>query len=185
MSEKPNENIEQLKYPIGKFKLPENITSDSISEWISVIDLFPEKLKHEVENLNTSQLNTAYRPGGWTVKQLVHHLADSHINSYVRLKLTLTEDEPTIKPYFEDRWAKLIDSEVIPVEESLNILSSLHKRWVAILKSLSEQDWQTKKYYHPESKRYVPLTEYGALYCWHCNHHLLHITKLKEKMGWD
>ncbi len=177
------ENIEQLRYPIGRFKAQADFSSDKLHEWISTIEFFPQKLKKEVENLNSTQLNTPYREGGWKVKQLVHHLADSHINAYIRLKLTLTEDEPTVKPYFEDRWANLIDSEIIPVEESFKLLNALHKRWAAILKNLSDKEWQ-RNYFHPENKNHVSLREMTALYSWHCDHHLAHITSLKQRMGW-
>lgn len=178
-----DENIEKLRYPIGKFKLPENLSADKIQTWVLNIETFPERLKSEVENLSDSQLNTPYRPGGWTVKQVVHHLADSHMNAYIRVKLTLTEDEPSIKPYFQDKWAELKDSEIVPAEESLKLLSALHNRWTSILKNLSEEEWQ-RKYYHPENRNYVSLKEMTALYSWHCNHHLAHITGLKQRMGW-
>lgn len=183
MNDLSNEKLEQLRYPIGRFKYPEEYSEEQMKEWIINIENFPANLKKEVENLSESQLNTPYRPGGWTIKQLVHHLADSHINSYVRLKLTLTEDEPAIKPYFEERWATLKDSELVPVEESLKLLDGLHKRWTAILKNLTEAQWE-RKYFHPENKKLVSIKAMTALYSWHCNHHLTHITNLKQKKGW-
>jgi DinB superfamily len=183
IAEPGNENIEYLRYPLGRYKAPEEFSDSKIINWVSNIESFPAKLKSEVDNLNDSQLNTSYREDGWTVKQVVHHLADSHLNAYIRVKLTLTEDEPTVKPYFEYKWAKLIDSEIVPIGESLKLLRGVHQRWAAILKNLSEEEWQ-RRYFHPENKSYVSLKEMTALYSWHCDHHLAHITSLKQRMGW-
>lgn len=169
-----NENSEQLKYPIGKFSFPETINKEDINKWISDIEDLPDQLSRIVIPLNDDQLETYYREGGWTVRQVVHHLVDSHINSYVRFKLTLTEETPTIKPYFEDRWAELPDNTLVPVQISMDLLKSLHTRWVALLKALSREDLQ-RKFYHPEADRTIRLTQNLALYAWHGKHHLAHV----------
>lgn len=175
--------LETLRYPIGKYKRPETITNQDLQEWISTIAQFPAKLRKETEGLNDEQLDTPYRPEGWTVRQVVHHCADSHINSVVRFKWTLTEDKPTIKPYLEARWAELDDTKLMPIATTLTLIDTLHERWVYLLNSLTESDWQ-KTYFHPESGREFNLGEVAALYAWHCNHHLAHITSLKERMNW-
>ncbi len=175
--------LQKLRFPVGEYKPAENISADDIKNYISVIEHFPEKLRDAVEKLSEEQVDTRYRPEGWTVKQLIHHLADSHMNSYIRFKLTLTEDKPTIKPYFEDRWAELPDGKSAPAEISLSLLDSLHKRWVLMLKNLSSEQLK-RTFYHPEYKKEVPLDELIHLYAWHCDHHLAHIVKLKERMKW-
>ena len=177
------QELEQLKYPIGRFKNPENFTPEFLENCISVIENFPENLRREVINLSDNQLDTPYRENGWTVRQVVHHCADSHINSILRFKLALTEEKPTIKPYFEDRFAELADSKNFPIEASLQILEGTHKRWVAILKSLSDEDLQ-KTFIHPEHNKEFTLQTNIAIYAWHCNHHLAHITSLKKRMNW-
>ena len=175
--------LEKLKYPIGKFKKPEVFTKELIKSYIEAIETFPARLKKEVEHLTDSQLDTSYREKGWTIRQVVHHCADSHINGLVRLKLALTEDKPTIKPYFEERWAELTDSKTMPVAVSLKLIDGLHTRWAYLLKSLSGKDLE-KSFIHPEHGRELNLKEYLGSYAWHCNHHLAHITTLKQKMGW-
>ena len=168
------ENIEHLRYPIGKFKFPESITPAQTNQWINEIEALPQQLTKIVKPLNVKQLNTRYREGGWTIRQVVHHLVDSHINSYVRFKLTLTENTPTIKPYFEDRWAELPDNNLIPVQVSLDLLKNLHVCWTTLLKALSWDDLQ-REFYHPENKRNIKLAQNLALYAWHGKHHLAHI----------
>ena len=175
--------IETLKYPIGKYKSPDSFSKRLTDEWIQTISELPEKLNSVVKNLSDSQLDTPYRDGGWTVRQVVHHLVDSHMNSYIRFKLALTEDTPTIKPYFEARWAELDDAKNAPVEFSLTMLEALHKRWVFFLKKLSEEDLK-KKFHHPESNKDFELRAILALYAWHCEHHLAHINNLAERKGW-
>lgn len=172
------------RYPVGEFEKPTEITGQCLSEWIWEIELFPGKLKQEVETLNGQQLNINYREGGWTIRQLVHHCADSHSNALIRFKLALTEKEPVIKPYFEARWAELPDSREIPVNVSLQILEGLHTRWVYLLRKLTVADWR-KFYFHPEfeDKKFM-LDEATGLYAWHCRHHLAHITNLKKSKGW-
>ena len=175
--------IEELKYPIGKFVKPDSYTPQVLHQYILDIELFPSRLRVEVETLTDDQLDTHYRPGGWTIRQVVHHCADSHMNSFVRFKLALTEDTPTIKPYFEDRWAVLADSKSMPVEPALKLLEGLHQRWVVVLKSLSEKDFE-KKFVHPEREKEIRLNETLGIYAWHCHHHLAHITSLKKTNHW-
>lgn len=175
--------IEELRYPIGKFTVKRPIAPADLTTFIADIANLPSQLNKAVEGLTEVQLDTPYRPGGWTIRQVVHHLADSHINSYLRFKLALTENKPTIKPYQEDAWAKLIDAKEAPVDLSLRLLESLHGRWVILLKSLSEADLQ-ETFIHPEHGKEVPLDINVAIYSWHSRHHLAHITKLKERMGW-
>ena len=173
---------EQIRYPIGKFKSPETVNATNILNWMDTIEKFPERLTKEVTALNDSQLDTPYREEGWTVRQVVHHVADSHMNAYIRFKLTLTEDTPTIKPYLEARWAELPDSKA-PITLSLPIVEGVHKRWIIILKSMKSDDFE-KKMFHPEHHKELILKNVLALYAWHCNHHLAHITSLKEKKNW-
>lgn len=177
------QELEDLKYPIGRFKKPENFTQSFITDSIAVIANFPGILKKEVENLTEQQLDTPYREDGWTVRQVVHHCADSHMNSLLRFKWALTEEKPTIKPYFEDRFALLPDAIHFPIDASLQILEGTHKRWIAILESLSAEDLQ-KTFIHPENQRTLTLQINIAIYAWHCNHHLAHITHLKKRMNW-
>lgn len=175
--------LEQLKYPIGKFENPEIVTEGQLAQWIATIAAFPAKLKHEVSHLTDEQLDTPYRPEGWTVRQVVHHCADSHINSFVRFKLALTEDKPTIKPYWEDRWATLPDGKTIPIEYSLMILEGLHYRWATLLNSLTTEDL-IRTFIHPGQGREIELLENIGLYAWHSEHHLAHITALKKRENW-
>lgn len=177
-------DIEQLKNPTGKYKRPETFTKEQFKDWINTIELFPSKLIKEVSNLSEEQLNTPYRPEGWTIRQVIHHCADSHSNAFTRFKLAMTEDKPTIKPYHEDRWAKLPDTSEAPIESSFKILEGLHERWIILLKSMNDEDFK-RKFIHPEMGRELEIRETLALYAWHCNHHLAHITSLKERMNWS
>ena len=170
------------RYPIGKFDKNIIVTPELRKDFINTIESLPADLKKEVEPLNDEQLNTRYREGGWTVKQVVHHLADSHMNSYVRFKLALTEDNPTIKTYEEHLWAELKDSFETPVSVSLTLIESLHTRWTVLLRSLTGEDFG-KTIQHPELGN-ISLNWMLALYSWHCKHHLAHITELKKRMGW-
>jgi|SRR5690348_656566 len=170
-----------LRYPIGKFQPLENVTDIQCRAFIDAIAETPKKLKAAIEGLGEHQLDTPYRPGGWTVRQVVHHVPDSHMNSYVRFKLALTEDEPTIKPYDEARWAELTDSKA-PVELSLQLLENLHKRWVLLLNSLTPSNWQ-RKFRHPE-RGMMTLDENVQLYAWHGRHHVAHITALRQRNNW-
>jgi hypothetical protein len=179
-----NEEIEQLKYPIGRFRSPAEFSKTSFEKWIQIIADLPAKLEAAVIHLDDEQLDTPYREGGWTIRQVVHHLADSHLNSYVRFKLAMTEDLPTIKPYHEDRWAELEDAKHAPVSISISLLETLHNRWVLFLRTLSEDDFR-RKFHHPESNKDFELRSILALYAWHCNHHLAHITTLSDRKGWN
>ena len=178
-----NQELEQLRYPIGKYQKPHIITQDHLNQYLIDIEELPEKLGIAVANLSHQQLDTPYRPRGWTVRQVVHHIPDSHLNSYIRFKWTLTEDNPTIKAYFEERWAELPDSRETPVEVSLHLLDGLHKRWIILLRSLSPQQLK-RKFVHSETDRSIQLDENIGLYAWHGNHHLAHITSLRKRMGW-
>ncbi|MBC5774810.1 putative metal-dependent hydrolase [Pontibacter sp. KCTC 32443] len=175
--------IENLKYPVGRFQKPEQISGEMLAGFIAVISDFPGKLHKEVQHLNEQQLDTPYRPEGWTVRQVVNHCADSHMNALIRHKLALTEDNPTIKPYHEDLWAELPDTKTMPIEPALHILDGLHARWIALLKGLSETDLN-RTFTHPEHNKAFTLDESIGLYAWHCDHHLAHITSLKERKGW-
>jgi len=170
-----------LRYPIGRFVPLGSSTAASRLIHIQTLRLLPEHLLAAVSGLTEAQLDTAYRSDGWTVRQVVHHVADSHANSYVRFKLALTEDWPTIKPYDEAAWARLADSR-LPVEVSLTWIEALHERWVVLLESMSEEDFQ-KGFVHPERGR-QELETTLALYDWHSRHHLAHITGLRGRMGW-
>lgn len=170
-----------LRFPIGKPERPDTLTEAQRRECIQAIAETPGKLKAAVAGLSQQQLDTPYRPEGWTVRQVVHHLADSHMNSFTRFKLALTEIEPTIKPYQEARWAELPDSKE-PIDPSLTLLDSLHQRWVSLLKAIPPGDW-ARKFNHPESGPQT-LDKALALYSWHGRHHVAHITSLRERNGW-
>ena len=170
------------RYPIGKFDRNINVTKEMRSDSMNIIDTLPSQLRMEVENLSEQQLDTPYRDGGWTVRQVIHHLPDSHINSYVRFKLALTENNPTIKTYEEHLWAELKDSLETPINISLTLLEALHSRWVILLRSLTDEQFE-KTFQHPEWGN-ITLSKTLALYAWHSKHHLAHITELKKKMGW-
>ncbi len=170
-----------LRYPIGKFSGKAAGNDAERQECLKAIEEAPAKLRAAVQELSEQQLDTPYREGGWTVRQVVHHLPDSHLNSYVRFKLALTETEPTIKPYYEDRWAGLPDSKM-PIQVSLTLLDSLHQRWVNLLRSFKSEDWK-KTLRHPELG-VMTLDKMLALYAWHGRHHVAHITALRDRMGW-
>jgi uncharacterized damage-inducible protein DinB len=172
---------QDLSYPIGKFD-KSAIDPARRAEYTQIINELPSMLASAVVGLDEKQLNSEYRPGGWTVRQTVHHVADSHANSLIRFKLALTEDEPpTIKPYYEDRWAELGDSK-LPIDISLKLIQSLHARWVALLQSMTDADFN-KKFIHPETGAWT-LDGALALYAWHSKHHTAHITRLRERNGW-
>jgi DinB family protein len=169
------------RYPIGKFIKPETVMPDERLGAIATLAELPEMLRNAVEGLDVAQLSTPYREGGWTVRQVVHHLADSHMNAFIRVRLALTEDWPTIKPYDEKAWARLRDA-AAPIEWSLELVESLHARWVMLLQSLHEEQW-LRGYRHPENG---PMTVEMAtlLYAWHCRHHVAHITHLRAREDW-
>ncbi len=178
-----NKEQEKLRYPIGAFIYPDAVTEDELQKYISDIEILPENLRALVSNFSDSQLETPYRKNGWTVKQVVHHLADSHMNAFIRFKLALTEDMPAIKPYFEDKWAELGDYKSTPVTVSLDLLDSLHKRWVNLLRSMSKKDFE-KIFFHPEHGKEFSLDEITAMYSWHGRHHYAHIDELRKRMKW-
>jgi len=170
------------RYPIGKFSYSGPLTDEQRRQCIENISNVPAELRKAVAGLSEAQLDTPYREGGWTVRQVVHHVPDSHMNAYVRFKLALTEDEPTIKPYMQDLWAELQDSQSTPIETSLALLDNLHLRWVNLLNFLRPEDWK-RSFRHPELGL-VPLEKNLALYSWHGRHHVAHVTELRKKMGW-
>lgn len=170
------------RYPIGKFQPPAEYTSATRQAAIAQIYEMPIRLRAAVEGLTDQQLDTPYREGGWTVRQVVHHLADSHMNAYIRFKLAITEDEPMIKPYNEKRWAECADSLNADVEVSLVLIRSLHQRWTMFLKSFDESQF-TRTYMHPETGRGV-IDRLLVLYAWHGRHHVAHITALRQEKGW-
>lgn len=171
-----------VRYPIGQFEKPNLINKQELSGWIRTIAGFPKEIASEVLSLTDEQLDTPYRDGGWTVRQVVHHCADSHMNAFIRFKLALTETDPIIKPYYEALWAELPDSK-IHLEPSLNLLKGLHERWSKLLESLDDEDLK-RTYVHPEHGRPIPLDEVIGMYAWHCNHHLAHIRVLKRNQNW-
>jgi uncharacterized damage-inducible protein DinB len=174
--------MENLSYPIGRYEAPQMIDETHISTWIEDIANLPAKLRHTVQNLTPEQLDTPYRPGGWTVRQLVHHVADSHANAYIRFKLALTEDNPTIKPYLEAQWAELPDS-AMEIELSLRLLESLHARWATILRSMTPPQFE-RTFFHPQHELSMPLYYALGMYSWHSRHHTAHVERLLERMGW-
>ena len=171
-----------LRYPIGEFTPPSDVSDAQRGAWLEEVAQLPEKLRLALAGLSDAQLDTPYRPGGWTVRQVAHHLPDSHLGSYTRFKLALTEDNPTIRPYDEAGWAALGDSKAL-VEISLTLLDALHERWVILLETLSESDWQ-RTFTHPASKQTLTLAQSLANYAWHGEHHVAHITSLREREGW-
>ena len=170
------------RYPVDKFHYEGPPTDAQKQAFLSEIAQAPANLRTAVKGLSDAQLNTPYRDGGWTVRQVVHHVPDSHLNSYIRFKLALTEDEPTIKSYAEDRWAELADTKETPVEVSLTLLDSLHDRWVRLLRSLTPEHWK-RTYRHPELGP-MTLEKTLALYAWHGRHHVAHVTELRKRMNW-
>lgn len=170
------------RYPIGKYQ-PQPFSEQQKQEWINDIRFLPLALENAILNLDAAQLDTPYREGGWTVKQLVHHVADSHINAYCRFKLGLTEDNPTIKPYEENLWAQLKDTQNLPVNVSLTLLHAVHIRWVEVLVNMSDEDFN-RTVFHPEHKKEMSLWFLLGMYAWHSKHHTAHVTSLRERMNW-
>jgi len=170
------------RYPIGKYQ-PQPFSAKQKQDWINDIRFLPGALEQAVLNLDETQLNTPYREGGWTIKQLVHHVADSHMNAYCRFKLGLTEENPTIKPYEEALWAQLSDTKNLPINISLTLLHALHARWIEILLNMSDEDFN-RTVFHPEHKKDLTLWFLLGMYAWHSRHHTAHITSLREQKGW-
>lgn len=176
--------LEKLKYPIGKYEFPRQVSQSNIENWIEVIAELPQKLNKLIRPLNEEQLATRYRPGGWTIRQLVHHIADSHMNALLRFKWTLTEDTPTIKAYDQDLFVQLDDSLSAPVEYSLDFLTGLHAKWVFLLKNLKPSDFE-KKFVHPETGKEIGLLKLLGMYAWHSAHHYAHIENIINKKGFS
>ena len=176
-------NLVLLQYPVGRYARADQMTDALKAEWMTNLAELPGKLADAVNGLDAEQLATPYRPGGWTVQQVVHHVADSHANAYIRIKQALTEDNPHIKTYDEKAWAMLPDSSNVPVEVSIAILTGLHIRLNALLQGLDDAQWQ-RTYFHPALGREFALWEAVALYSWHSRHHVAHITSLRARNGW-
>jgi uncharacterized damage-inducible protein DinB len=170
------------RYPIGKFSFDGALTEDQKLKLLDDVEQTPARLRGALKGLSEQQLDTPYRDGGWTVRQVVHHVPDSHMNAYVRFKLALTEEEPTIRPYMEDRWAELPEAKTAPVDLSLALLESLHKRWNLTLRAIKPEQWK-RVLRHPEMGT-MSLEKALALYAWHGPHHVAHVTALRERMGW-
>lgn len=170
-----------LKYPIGHFQFQEEVTSTIVSAWINEVEDLPKLLRAAVEDLDQEQIDTPYRLGGWTVRQVIHHLADSHMNAYVRFKLAVTEETPVIKPYDETKWAELADYH-LPIETSLLLLDTIHQRLTSLLRSLTKEDLE-RTFIHPDSGE-VSVAKNIGIYAWHGKHHLAHITTLRERENW-
>jgi len=176
------QELNSLKFPIGEFHKPELINTKLIKEWIEVIALFPNKITALTKGLTSEELNWKYRPEGWTIKQVVHHCADSHMNSLIRFKLTLTEDQPTIRPYFEDRWAELPDSLEDDIEDSLVLLKGVHAKLTTVMSNLTKVEL-LREYVHPEHGEKFKLEEVVGTYAWHSEHHLAHVKQAIEAKG--
>jgi hypothetical protein len=174
--------MEDLRYPIGKY-ISQPFSENQLQEWLIDIKFLPQHLENAILNLDESQINAPYRPDGWTVKQLIHHVADSHMNAYIRFKLGLTEDNPTIKPYDEGAWADLPDTHNLPVNISLTLLHALHARWMEVIKGIKVDEWN-KTVFHPEHKKEITLWHLLGMYAWHGKHHVAHVTALRERMKW-
>jgi hypothetical protein len=170
-----------LQFPIGEFNAPSNVSNQEINDWILTIESFPEGLRATCQNLNAQQLDWRYRPDGWTIRQVVNHCADSHMNSLLRFKLALTETEPEIRPYLEDKWAELADYKQ-PIENTMALISALHHKWVFLLKSLTA-DQLKFEFVHPEHGKRFQLDENIGVYAWHCEHHLAHINMALRAKG--
>ncbi len=171
-------NLEVLKYPLGRFQLPDLLTTEKVEQAILGIQYFPEELQKVVNNLGDEMLERKYRPAGWTIRQVVHHLADSHMNAYMRFKLALTEENPVIKPYKENLWADLADSK-LGMHGSVNILTGIHERWAYLMVNMTEAQWN-RSFFHPEQDKFIPLKASVCLYDWHGRHHLAHIYQAKR-----
>lgn len=170
------------RYPIGQYS-PQPFSEGLKEEWLSDIKFLPQYLESTILNLDAAHLETPYRDGGWTVKQVVHHVADSHINAYCRFKLGLTEENPTIRPYEEKFWAEMSDTKNLPVNISLTLLHALHTRWYEVLKNVKNEEWE-RTVFHPEHKKTFTLWHLLGMYAWHGKHHVAHITSLRERSGW-
>lgn len=174
---------EHIVYPIGRHIIPDVYRPEMQREWISIIEAAPSWLDPCIENLDEEQLKTPYRPGGWNITQIIHHLADSHMNAYIRLKLALTEDNPIVKPYNETLWGDLPDVDTVPANVSITLLHALHRRWGAALRSMEPQDWE-RTFFHPERNESIAIWEMTDIYAWHSRHHMEQIRGLRDRMNW-
>lgn len=174
--------MEDPRYPIGKY-IAQPYSDQELAERLSDIKFLPQHLENAVLNLDKAQLETPYREGGWTVQQLVHHVADSHMNAYIRFKLRLTQDSLTVTPYDENAWALMADTKNLPINISITLLHALHARWYEVLTNMSREDLD-KTAFHPEHKKDFSLWEFLGIYAWHSRHHTAHVTRLRERMGW-
>lgn len=172
-----------LRYPIGPFVVPDLVSEAERLELVGQVAEAPARLRAAVAGLSDAQLDTPYRPGGWTVRQVAHHVPDSHLGAYTRFKLALTERVPVIKPYEEARWAELPDTPGTPLDTSLRLLEALHERWLVLLRALGAEEW-ARGYFHPERGQVLRLDQTLALYAWHGRHHVAHVTRLREREGW-
>lgn len=175
--------MKDSRYPIGKYE-PQPFSQQQKVEWFADIQYLPNELEASILNLDEFQLDTPYRDGGWTLRQVVHHVADSHINALIRFKLCLTEDNPTIKPYLENEWAKLDDVKTIPINISITILFGIHQRWLATIKNVKDEDW-SRTVVHPEHNKQMTLWYLLGMYAWHGKHHTAHIKMLREERNWN
>lgn len=171
------------RYPIGQFN-PKPFSKEQKEEWLADVRFLPQAIEHAINNLDEAQLQTPYRDGGWTVHQLVHHVADSHLNAYCRFKLALTEENPTIRPYDEKGWAQTADVQMLPINISLTLLHALHLKWITLLENISDEDLQQRTVFHPEHKKEFTLWHLLGMYAWHGRHHTAHITSLRERKSW-
>jgi hypothetical protein len=175
--------LEKLRFPVGRFQMPRAVDATMRAAFKADLEQLPVRLRDAVNGLNDAQMATPYRDGGWTPHQVVHHVADSHLNAFVRFKLALTADTPTIVPYDEAKWAELPDTTEVPIQLSLTLLESVHARWLKLLQRMSDADY-AREYFHPEQKRAFRLDTALALYSWHSRHHVAHILRLRERNGW-
>jgi uncharacterized damage-inducible protein DinB len=178
-----SETTADVRYPVGKYE-PQPFSETLKEKWLRDIQFLPNDLEYAIQSLDEPQYDTPYREGGWTVKQLVHHIADSHMNAYIRFKLALTEDNPTLKPYEEKEWAICADVFTVPVNVSVTLLHALHRRWLGAIQNLDEEQFLNRSVYHPELKKQLSLWHLLGMYAWHGRHHVAHIIKLKEQKGW-
>lgn len=174
--------MEELKYPVGKYT-EQPFSSSQLKEWLLDIKTLPQQIEYAITNLDQHQMDTPYREGGWTVKEVVHHVADSHMNAYIRFKLGLTEEKATIRPYDQDAWVKLSDTQNLPVNISITLLYALHTRWMEILINIQGEEWN-RTIFHPEYKKEMTLWYLLGMYTWHSRHHVAHITSLRKRMNW-
>ena len=171
-----------VRYPIGKHQMVPFSQEEKEARLADILFL-PRMLEYAVLNLNDDQIQAPYRDGGWTVNQVIHHVADSHMNAFIRFKLGLTEDNPTIKPYIQSAWGETADVTAVPVNLSITLLHALHHRWYELLKTIADEQWE-RTIYHPEQERKITLWELLLIYAWHGKHHAAHVTNLREQMGW-